>query len=249
YPWGGEQPPEIDGHGTTYSIVIKDKESGGGPHFGSYCNADSLCPPRQNGPFFITELDPNLIVQWKFQNTNNQACSRNPDGTISCVPNTSGNQWANVGFEWCINAPVVDANGVVYANSEDGNLYAIKADGTLKSNIFLDLALGAAYTPLAIGPDGRIYTENKGTLFVIGQEAGTTVRTGEGSRLRFSRVLSKILAHERAAHHDRQPFGASRLQRCSGEQTGDAPATKRLGHFGVKNDERRRPALVLEERG
>lgn len=55
---------------------------------------------------------------------------------------------------------VVDANGVVYANSEDGNLYAINQGGTLKSSIFLDLTLGAAYTPLAIGPDGRVYTEN-----------------------------------------------------------------------------------------
>jgi hypothetical protein len=58
---------------------------------------------------------------------------------------------------------------VVYANSEDGNLYAINQGGTVKANIFLNLALGAAYTPLAIGPDGTIYTENKGTLFVIGQ--------------------------------------------------------------------------------
>jgi len=32
----------------------------------------------------------------------------------------------------------------------------------------LDLALGAAYTPLAIGPDGKVYTEDEGTLFVIG---------------------------------------------------------------------------------
>jgi outer membrane protein assembly factor BamB len=63
----------------------------------------------------------------------------------------------------------VDANGVVYANSEDGNLYAISQGGTLKGNIFLNQALGAAYTPLAIGPDGRIYTENKGILFAIGQ--------------------------------------------------------------------------------
>ena len=57
----------------------------------------------------------------------------------------------------------MDKDGVVYANSEDGNLYAISQGGTLKQNIFLDLALGAAYTPLAIASDGTIYTENKGT--------------------------------------------------------------------------------------
>jgi len=169
YTFGWDSTPAIYAHNATYSIVIKDNEYGGGPGFGSYCNVDSLCPPRQNGPFFITQLDPNLHVEWKFQNTNNQACTRNPDGSITCVPNTSGTQWPNVGFEWCINAPVVDANGVVYANSEDGNLYAIDQGGTLKANIFLQLALGAAYTPLAIGPDGRIYTENAGHLIVVGQ--------------------------------------------------------------------------------
>ena len=169
YSFGWDSTPAIYQHGGTYSIVIKDNEYGGGPQFGSYCDVDSFCPPRNNGPFFITQLDPNLNVEWKFQNTNNQACTRNSDGSITCVPNSSGNQWINIGFEWCINAPVVDSNGVVYANSEDGNIYAIKQGGTLQQNLFLDLALGAAYTPLAIGPDGRVYTENKGTLFVIGQ--------------------------------------------------------------------------------
>jgi hypothetical protein len=169
YSFGWDSTPAIYQHNGTYSIVIKDNEYGGGPQFGSYCNVDAFCPPRNNGPFFITQLDPNLKVEWKFQNTNNQACTRNSDGTITCVPNSSGNQWINIGFEWCINAPVVDSHGVVYANSEDGNIYAINQGGTLKQNLFLDLALGAAYTPLAIGPDGKVYTENKGTLFVIGQ--------------------------------------------------------------------------------
>jgi outer membrane protein assembly factor BamB len=72
------------------------------------------------------------------------------------------------GFEWCINAAAVDKNGVVYSNSEDGNLYAIAQGGVEKQRIFLQLALGAAYTPLSIGPDGKIYTQNAGHLFVIG---------------------------------------------------------------------------------
>jgi hypothetical protein len=169
YRFGWDSTPAIYQHGSTYSIIIKDNEYGGGPQFGSYCNTDSICPPRQNGPFFITQLDPSLNVEWKFQNTNNQACTRNADGSVTCVPNTSGNQWPNIGFEWCMNAPVVDANGVVYANSEDGNVYAIDQGGTLKANLFLQQALGAAYTPLAIGPDAKIYTENKGHLIVVGQ--------------------------------------------------------------------------------
>jgi len=34
--------------------------------------------------------------------------------------------------------------------------------------MFLQLALGAAYTPLTIGVDGKIYTQNEGHLFVVG---------------------------------------------------------------------------------
>jgi hypothetical protein len=73
------------------------------------------------------------------------------------------------GFEWCINAPAVDAIGNVYANSEDGRLYVIAQGGRKVGSLFTNLALGAAYTPLALGDDGRIYTQNDGHLFVIGE--------------------------------------------------------------------------------
>src|SRR4029453_5420152 len=72
-------------------------------------------------------------------------------------------------FEWCVNALVIDANGGVYVNSEAGNLYAINQGGTLKQKIFQQLALGAAYTPASLGPDGKIYSQNAGHLFVVGQ--------------------------------------------------------------------------------
>jgi outer membrane protein assembly factor BamB len=74
-----------------------------------------------------------------------------------------------VGYEWCVNAPAVDRRGVVFVNSEDGNLYAIDQGGTLRERIFLKQVLGAAYTPLSIGADGRIYTQNAGVLFAVGQ--------------------------------------------------------------------------------
>jgi predicted transcriptional regulator len=73
------------------------------------------------------------------------------------------------GFEWCINAPAIDKNGVVYANSEDGYVYAIHQQGTVHEAIFQDEALGAAYTPLAIDAVGRILTMNHGQLTIIGQ--------------------------------------------------------------------------------
>ena len=66
-----------------------------------------------------------------------------------------------------MNAAVVDANGVVYANSEDGNLYAIGQGGGLIKNIFQNLAIGAAYTPASMDNSGRIYSQNDGFLFVV----------------------------------------------------------------------------------
>jgi len=66
-----------------------------------------------------------------------------------------------------LNAPAVDRRAVVYANSEDGNLYAINQGGTLRQSIFQQLALGAAYTPASLGPDGKIYTQNAGHMFVV----------------------------------------------------------------------------------
>ena len=65
----------------------------------------------------------------------------------------------------------------VYVESEDGNAYVIppghtgvfdmSAPGVQR--LFLQLALGAAYTPLSIGGDGKIYTQNAGHLFVLGE--------------------------------------------------------------------------------
>lgn len=68
-----------------------------------------------------------------------------------------------------MNSPVIDANGVVYANSKDGNLFAIPQGGMSVTEIFQQLALGAAYTPASIGGDGKIYSQNDGHLFAVVQ--------------------------------------------------------------------------------
>ena len=80
----------------------------------------------------------------------------------------SGAAPAGGSIEWCVNAPVVDANSVVYANSEDGFLYAVNQGGTLKQRTFQQQNLGATYTPASLGADGKIYSQNAGHLFVVG---------------------------------------------------------------------------------
>lgn len=49
-------------------------------------------------------------------------------------------------------------------------MYVLNPHGTLRHKLFLNLAIGAAYTPLSIDPDGRIYTQNDDQLFVAGDE-------------------------------------------------------------------------------
>jgi hypothetical protein len=95
------------------------------------------------GPYYITQLNASLGIDWQFRSPTNH--------------------------EWCVNAPAVDRNGDVYANSEDGNVYVINQGGELKGNFFLKQAIGAAYTPIAIGHDGKLYTENDGDMFALGR--------------------------------------------------------------------------------
>jgi outer membrane protein assembly factor BamB len=148
FDFGWDTTPAIFRHGATYSIVIKDN------HYDANCCPGTQAPPP--GPYYMTQLSPSLAPEWQFKST----AIVQPDN-----PN---------GFEWCINAPAIDANGTVYANSEDGNVYAIPQGHigvftTPQSKLFLKIAIGAAYTPVAIGSDGKVYTENDGFLFAIGQ--------------------------------------------------------------------------------
>ncbi len=166
FGFGWDETPAIYMHGGTWSVVIKNNHYG---DLGSYCSDDNICPPNRTATnpaspteFFVSQLDSNLNLEWSYKSTNTQSCSRNSDGSLKCVSDHPD------GFEWCVNAPLVDGNGVVYAASEDGGLYAINQGGTLKQKIFLQLSLGAAYTPTSMGSDGKLYTQNAGHLFVVG---------------------------------------------------------------------------------
>jgi outer membrane protein assembly factor BamB len=159
FDFGWDVTPGIYARPGGYSIIIKENQY----NTGSYCNNRDFCPPLAGGPFNLTQLSPDLEVEWSFTLTNTKSCVRLENGERSCVSDHP------TGFEWCINAPAIDQNGVVYGNGEDGVLYAIEQGGRSVQTIFLGEALGAAYTPLAIDRKGRIYTENVGKLFVVGE--------------------------------------------------------------------------------
>lgn len=162
YPFGWDVTPALWQHDGTFSVITKENRYVG---VGSYCGgcAPDRVPSEPEG-YYITQLTPELEVEWQFKATNTESCARQEDGTVECVddhPQT---------FEWCVNSLAVDRRGVVYVNSEDGHLYAIDQGGTMRERIFLQLALGAAYTPLSLGVEGRIYTQNAGRLFVVGMD-------------------------------------------------------------------------------
>jgi len=152
YNFGWDSTPAIYKHDGTYSIVIKDN------HYdaGNYCDpspgvpvSEIVCVNAPKGPYYITQLNPNMNIEWQFKNTSTDSTHLN-------------------GFEWRVNAPAIDVSGNVYAYSEDGNVYAIMQGGVLLGNVFVK-ASSEADTPLAVGPDGKIYTENGGMLFAIGR--------------------------------------------------------------------------------
>jgi len=157
YDFGWDITPAVYEHDGTWSVILKDNLY----PVGSYCSAFEFCGQGE-AKYNLTSLGPELRPEWSYQNTNDQACERLADGSLQC-------QTTSEGFEWCVNMVAVDHDGVVYANSEDGNVYAIDRAGHPIGRLFLKLAIGAAYTPLAIGADGRVYTQNDGTLFIVGE--------------------------------------------------------------------------------
>lgn len=125
FDFGWDDTPAVYAHNGTYSVITKNN------YYGT------------SGPYYITQLNANLVPEWSYQSADN--------------------------FEWCVNAPAVDRNGTVYADNEDGSLFVISQGGALKGQIFLQQGVGAAYTPVSVGRDGKIYTLNNGDMFVVGK--------------------------------------------------------------------------------
>ena len=143
YPFGWDTTPAVWQHDGTYSLVTKQNFYG-----------DPLLRPNPGD--FVTQLSPQLQVEWQY---------RNPSRTICRGGDCESEE---LGFEWCVNAPAIDAQGTVYANAEDGILYAIAQGGILLDRFSLSAPIGAAYTSLAIDAQGRIYAQSGGHLFAVG---------------------------------------------------------------------------------
>ena len=72
--------------------------------------------------------------------------------------------------EWCVNSAAVDVpKSSIIVSSEDGVLYRWNLrTNSITEQIRLTTGIGEAYTPTAIGSDGRVYAIANATLFAIG---------------------------------------------------------------------------------
>jgi hypothetical protein len=114
----------------------------------------------------MTQLSKDLVPEWKYEDTTEESCVLGDDGTtVTCTPRDPD----ALGYEWCVNAPAVDKDANVVAVNEDGNVFLIGQGGVLKRQLFLNQALGAAYTPSAIDAHGRIYALNNGEMTILGK--------------------------------------------------------------------------------
>ena len=143
YDFGWDYTPALWPHDGTYSIVIKENR-------------------YDEGHYYVTQLDANLAVEWRFADPTTELCHILTDKTTVCDPVPPDT------FEWCINAPAVDKDGTVYAGDEGGFVYEIGQGGHEKGHAFLSMALGASYSPLTIDWRGRLYTLNDGYVSVLG---------------------------------------------------------------------------------
>ena len=150
YDFGWDLTPGVAVIDGETRIAMKDN------HYGDYT------PGSERGPYYLTLLSGDLEQVWQYQSTETNTCARQPDGSVQCTDDHPH------GFEWCISAPAIDAAGTIYGNSEDGNVYALGPDGTMKGRVFLDRALGASYTPVTLDHAGRVYALNAGHMYVVG---------------------------------------------------------------------------------
>ncbi len=118
------------------------------------------------GQNMIAILDPDsAVIDDQRNNPTGATIMQTVLTQLGPTPNGAGGV-----YEWCDNDAVVDpATDSILVTSEDGHLYRWNlATNTFTESIALGGALGQAYTPTEIGPDGTVYATNNSTLYSIG---------------------------------------------------------------------------------
>ena len=135
--------------------------------YNNYAGADD-----GDGVNRIAILDPNATMVDPHPSSDGLLVMNVVESIVGPTPDPNFRPFfPNAVREWCINTAAVDpGTDSVLCNSEDGNLYRwdLRTD-TLSESMTLGPALGQAYTPTAIGPDGTVYSINDAKLFAVGR--------------------------------------------------------------------------------
>ena len=134
-----------------------------------FCKYNNYAGAGGTGQNRVAVVDPNVS---DLESISNIQTMRVADSVLCPTPDGEFPGTPGAVREWCVNSAAIDVpKSCVIVSAEDGVLYRWNLQThLLTESIRLTPApgVGEAYTPTAIGPDGRIYAMSNATLFAIG---------------------------------------------------------------------------------
>ena len=148
YDFGWDYTPAVWQHDGTYSIVVKDNHYDFDP-----VNMVDL------GPYYITQLDANLKVEWQLPNTNTQELQLRlaPHAALHRRSSRTASSGASTRRPSTPTAPSTPAAKTACSTP---SARAASTRGTCSCRC----RSARRYTPLSIDHKGRIYQQNDGIL-------------------------------------------------------------------------------------
>jgi len=115
---------------------------------------DKSLNPNSNGKIITEPIEEPADYIWPQQGYNAQHLGRSPYST----ENTLGvEKWRFPAGDWCDGSPSIGADGAIYFGSDDGYLYSVYPNGTLKWKFRAERGVGDFGSHPAIAEDGTVY--------------------------------------------------------------------------------------------
>ena len=161
--------PGAFGWDDTASIVPSSMVGGyqGTSSYLLFCKYNNYAGVSGDGHNRLAIVDPNVL---QTDAVLNMPTMKVVDSLLGVTPDSDFPNTPGAVREWCVNSAAIDVpKSCVIVSSEDGVLYRWNLQThAITESIRLTPGIGEAYTPTAIGPDGRIYAMSNATLFAIG---------------------------------------------------------------------------------
>jgi hypothetical protein len=132
-----------------------------------FCKYNNYAGCGGTGANRVAVVDPNAS---ETDTILNMPTMKVADSVLSPTPDSEFPTTPGAVREWCVNSAAIDVpKSCVIVSAEDGVLYRWNLQThSITESIRLTPGIGEAYTPTAIGPDGRIYAMSNAILFAVG---------------------------------------------------------------------------------